>query len=118
MAYIILINKHFLTTDCTYLSKNFKALKVQKRFPNLSSTQNEIQRFSVHQLKWNLCVKHNDDMRIITLSNRGISFQFRLPVKSFFVTNSRHVSFVFQFYSQFKSQKHELAIYMCQLSYC
>ena len=87
-----------------------KGLKVQQRFRNLSSTQNEIQSFSLHQLKWNLRHKHNDDMRIITLSNRGISFQFWLRVRSFFVTHSRHFSFVFQFYSQFnRVAKQELA---------
>jgi len=101
------------TTYCTYLSK--KALKVPKSFPNLTSTQNGIQSCCLHQLKWNLLLKNNKDMRIITLSNHGISFQFRLVMKSFFCNtlSARFICVSVSF--EIQVIKHEL-IYVCFLN--
>ena len=84
---------------------------------NLRPTQHGIQSCSLHQLKENLLHKNNIDTRIITLSNRGISFRFRLArMRSFFYilrTQSAHfISLVFQFYSQSKSQNTSW-VYVC-----
>ena len=46
-------------------------------------------------ISWNEIAlpKNKNDMRTITVSNRGISFQFPLVTKSVFVTHGQHVSF-------------------------
>ena len=76
-----------------YLSKK-TSIKFRKSSPNLSSTQNGIQSCSLPQLKGNLVHKNNNDTTNITLSNRGVSFQFRLAMKSFFIyiPHGQHVS--------------------------
>ena len=90
--------------------------KSKNPFWSLRSTKNGIhQSFSLHQLKWNLLHKNNNDVRAITLSIRGISFQFRLAMKSFFVTQSARficVSVLFPI----QVTKHEL-IYVCFLNF-
>ena len=91
--------------------KGFKSLKMLRSW---SWTKNGIQSCSLHQLKWNLLHKNNNDMKIITLSIRGISFQFRLAMKSFVLTRSAHligVSVLFLI----QVPKHEL-IYVCFLN--
>ena len=66
-------------------------------------------------MKWNLPHTNNNDVRTTTLSIRGISFQFRLAMKSFFVTQSARficVSVLFPI----QITKHEL-IYVCFLNF-
>ena len=102
-------------SEHTVLTLPKRLQKSKNPFWSLRSTKNGIQSCSLHQLKWNLLHKNNNDVRTITLSIRGISFQFRLAMKSFFVTQSARficVSVLFPI----QITKHEL-IYVCFLNF-